>query len=497
MLTDPPNAEVYIDGDYKGLSPFVMEDISAGWHRVVLRKDGYYESSGWVEFKGDPLLYQVTLSQIIGFLQITATPADFQLLVDGTEVSGGGTQQIAVGTHEVTVRSFGFTPYTTEVKIAEKALTALTVTLQPAPFDVTSLSLPKAAVNPNNPGMIGSLQINFSVTGPGSGRLLVLDGTGTEVYTRALPPFTTWDQAFTWDVHTTAGQVLPDGQYTLSISAAGSESQQVVTRQVPFTVDSSLRVAFRSMWSGSSGLLYAPVTEVLPPGDFQVGLLGAAISKPDLTIQAPVQLGIRFGAIPNLEVDASAGLIGTSTVLPIFASVTARWGLLAPHGGVGTSAAIQAKLSGQVSTTQDSAGPLMTDTFANFTGISVEVPLQLTVGALSGLLSFGVTGSFWYPYLFESNGVTPVVGPVTWLYLRAGILLDLGSVTAGVSASTRTEQLPGGIAFLSNPIPFEAGAELHWLVPGTGIVLSAIVAGEYQDSNNYYFMGGAGLGFIY
>jgi hypothetical protein len=139
----------------------------------------------------------------------------------------------------------------------------------------------------------------------------------------------------------------------------------------------------------------------------------------------------------------------------------------------------------------------MTDTFANFTGISVELPLQLTVGALSGLLSFGVTGSLWYPYLFKADGVTPVFGPVTWLYLRAGILLDLGSVTAGISASTRTQQLPGGVAFLSRPIPFEAGAELHWLLPGTSIVLSGIFAGEYQDANNYYFMGGAGLGFLY
>jgi hypothetical protein len=83
------------------------------------------------------------------------------------------------------------------------------------------------------------------------------------------------------------------------------------------------------------------------------------------------------------------------------------------------------------------------------------------------------------------------------MYVRAGVLLDLGSVTAGISASTRTQQLPGGYAFLSSPIPFEAGAEIHWLVPGTRLVVSGIFAGEYQDSNNYYFMGGAGLGFLY
>ena len=215
-----------------------------------------------------------------------------------------------------------------------------------------------------------------------------------------------------------------------------------------------------------------------PPGDFQVGVLGAGLSDQVLGIELPLQLGVRIGAAPGFEIDASAGLIATSTVLPVTASVTARWGLLSPHGGVGTSAAVQVKIAGQVSTSQDSVGPLMTDTFANFSGVSVELPLQLTLGAVSGLLSFGATGSLWYPYLFQSDGVSPQFGPVVWLYVRAGILLDLGSVSAGISASTRTQQLPGGIAFLSSPIPYEVGAEVHWLIPGTRLMLSGILRGR-------------------
>ncbi len=102
VLTDPSYAEVWIDGDFKGLSPYVMEDISIGWHRVLLRKTGYYESSSWVEFNGDPLLYQTTLVEIIGFLQISATPAGTTVTVDGLAISPG-TQQVPVGTLEVVV----------------------------------------------------------------------------------------------------------------------------------------------------------------------------------------------------------------------------------------------------------------------------------------------------------------------------------------------------------------------------------------------------------
>ena len=495
VLTDPSSAEVWIDGDFKGLSPFVMEDISVGWHRILLRKEGYYESSAWVEFKGDPVLYQTSLAEIIGFLQISATPPDILVTVDG-QVIPAGTQQVRAGTHEVIIKSFGYVPYTTSVVINERAVTALSINLQPAAFDVTDFSIPKAAVNPANPGLIGSIEANFSVTGPGKGEIHVIDATGTDVYTRPLPDFATWEQSLTWDVHTSTGLALADGVYTLSLVASGPGGEAQVNRQAQITVDSSLKVAPRSVWSGSSGLLYAPVSEVLPQGDFQLGVLGAGIATLS-DIQAPVELGMRIGLAPKMELDASVGLIATSTVLPVSVSVAARWNLLSPRGGNGTGAAIQAKIAAQFVATQDSTAPLMTDTFANFSGISVEIPLQLTLGAASGLLSFGVTGSLWYPYMFQADGITARFGPVAWMYIRAGILLDLGSVTAGVSASTRTQQLPGGYAFLSSPIPFEAGAEIHWLVPGTRLMLSGIFAGEYQDSNNYYFMGGGGLGFLY
>lgn len=138
----------------------------------------------------------------------------------------------------------------------------------------------------------------------------------------------------------------------------------------------------------------------------------------------------------------------------------------------------------------------MTDTFANFTGASIEVPLQLSLGPVGLLLTAGATTSLWYPYRYNADS-TPEQAFATWLYLRGGVMLDLGSFTAGISASTRTESLPDGIAFLGMPIPFEVGAEAHWLIPGTRLLLSGIMAGEYENDANYYLMGGFGLGFLY
>ena len=80
-----------------------------------------------------------------------------------------------------------------------------------------------------------------------------------------------------------------------------------------------------------------------------------------------------------------------------------------------------------------------------------------------------------------------------WGYGRMGILADFGALTAGISASIRTKPFSAG--FDLQP-PYSAGAELHWLIPGTQLILSGYFTGEYAAVNNYYFMGGAGIGFI-
>jgi hypothetical protein len=496
IISTPDNAEVWIDGSFRGLSPYIAETIGTGWHRITLRKQGYYEASGWVDFESDYMLYQATLNQVMGYLQISIVPADSIVSVGGQKVSAG-LQQFPVGTYTLEAKAFGFTEQQQSLTITEQATTAVDIQLVPAEFAITSLTLPKELVNPANPGMIGYLDCTFSVTGPGTGRLTVRDADGITVFSEPLAEFTTWDQSVSWNVRDASGRELPDGEYFVTLDAHGKESGQNQTADARFRVDSTLKIATRSLWSGSAGLLYAPVAEVLPDGDFQVAVLGAGIAAgyPSL-FQAPVQVGARIGMGKDFELDASAGLIASSVSLPITASLAGRWNFVTPRGAYGTGAALQGKISFQYNPTVSGGDVLLSDTFANFTGLSVEMPFQVSLGPVSLLLSFGAEGSLWYPYRADAFNA-PVLGPVAWMYLRAGVLLDVGSVTAGISASTRTEPLPGGVAFLGTPVPFQLGAEIHWLLPDSRLFLSAIAAGEYEDGANYYFMGGLGLGFLY
>jgi hypothetical protein len=490
VISDPSSAEVWIDGSFRGLSPYIAEDISAGWHKVILRKTGYYETSSWVDFESDYMLFQTSLVQMTGYLQLSVDPQGTAVSIGGRTV-GAGLTQLPVGTYTAVARLFGYGEYRQSVIIEDRATTSLDISLAPAEFEISSLSVPKPAVNPENPGLLGVLEASFSVTGPGTGKVAIQDGASAEVFSQGLPEFTTWDQSFVWNVRDATGRALADGSYTLLIVAQGRGSEETVAREIPIRIDRTLKVGPRSLWSGSAGLLYAPVTESLPGGDFQVGILGAGIATATL-FQVPILLGARIGLGGRLEMDASGGIIASSAATSFGGTVAARWNLLSPKGSFGTSMAVQGKLAVWLTPGTSAAAVLATDTFANFTGISVEVPFEVSLGAMNFMLSAGAAGSLWYPYLFSS-----VPSPVTWLYLRAGIMLETGPVMAGISASTRTERLPGGIAFIATPVPFQAGAEIHWLIPGTRLVLSGIFAGEYEDDANYYFMGGAGLGFLY
>lgn len=494
IVTDPDNAEVWIDGAFRGLSPYIAEDLPRGWHKIMLRKTGYYETSGWADFESDYMLYQASLVQMIGYLQISVSPQNSIVSVGGQEISPG-LNTLAVGDYLLRVRSFGYSDYQESITIQEKSVTTLSVSLQPAEFSISSFSVPKPGINPDNPGLLGVLDVNLFVTGPGTGELRILNEGSVEVFSKALPEFTTWDQSFSWNVRDSSGNALPDGTYTLAVKAQGDGSETQIERETAIRVDRTLKIAPRSMWSGSAGLLYAPVAEVLPAGDFQVSFLGAGIAA-GAAFQAPVQLGARIGVGESIEVDASAGLIISSVATPFAASVSAKWNLLSPHGSYGTSTAVLAKLAVQYNPSAPGGGVLMTDTFANFTGLSIEMPFQLTLGAMNLMLSAGATGSLWYPYRVNPDN-TPTQGAVGWLYLRGGAMLEAGSLMVGISASTRTEPLPGGIAFLSSPIPFQLGAEAHWLIPGTRLLVTVMLAGEYEDSDNYYFMGGGGLSFLY
>jgi hypothetical protein len=488
IVTDPDRAEIWIDGNYIGLTPFIVTDLVQGWHQLILRKVGFREVSTWIQYTSLYVYYQTSLAQITGFLQLTVSPQN-SIVTLGSSTASPGLEELPVGSYPITVRAFGYADFREYVTITEKVVTPLSVTLQPVPFAIDNLILIRPQVNPDNPGVLGTAELHFDVTGPGDGKVEVYDQSDTVVYAEPLPRFTTWDQSVIWNIRDDGGHPLPDGDYRVIVSGQGSNGESS-SQATQMKVDRTLKIAPRALWSGSSGLLYAPVAEVLPPQEFQASVLGAAYSQGSDYL-APLSLGVRLGIGSRLEVDASGAIIPSSVAVPFALGAGIRWNFLSPTSEYGLEAAVEAKVSFQYDSSPTGGNILLTDIFTDFTGLHLALPLQLVLGPVSILGTLGMATSLWTPY----GSTTPAF--YTWLYIRGGVMADIGSVTTGISAALRTQPLPGGFPASASDFPFQLGAEAHWLVPGTRILVSAILAGEFDSAASYYLMGGGGLGFLY
>ena len=489
VVSTPSNAEVILDNEHRGRTPLLIASIGDGRHLLVLQKAGYYTVSRWIDYSGDYMLYEATLLPITGFLSLTISPAESTVTVGDGRILPGFSE-MPVGSYSVLARAFGYADYKGSISILERSLTPLDIVLSPVPFDFTRFLAVRSVVNPDNPGVLGSIELVLSVTGPGEGTLTVLDSSSQPVFTDRLPRFTTWDQSYRWSCSDSEGRDLPDGAYTIVLAGEGTgeadQPEAEATRQIEVRIDRSVRVAPRSLWSGGAGLLYAPSADVLPAGAFQSTLLAASFLDA-ASFRSPVALGVRIGLSGGVELDFLGDLVLSDAEAPFGVGVSARYLLAAPQGSVGFGAALQGKVSIQY---DPAAGVLLSDTFANFTGISLGLPLQVTAGPVSLLAGFDLVASLWEPYASTRD---PRVA--AWVYLRAGLLLDFGQVVGGLSVSARTTPLfvdPFGIG-----LPVLAGAEVQWLIPGSHLVLSGMLAAEASGLADLDLMAGGGLGFLY
>ncbi len=493
ILSTPDNAEVYVDNRFVGTTPLLLEDLQRGRYRLTIRKNGFYAYTAWVSYDAEYVRYEVTLDRITGFLSVTAVPEDAEILVGDTTLSSGTVAELPIGVYTVRVRAFGYQDYQSTARVRERSLTSLQVTLLEAPFELSGLRASRPVFNPRSPGLLGSTRISFRVTTYGSGEARISAADGRVVRRVPLPRFTTWRQSFIWQGRDQAGALLPDGAYTVSIDARGEGEESLQVAETTVRIDSSVRIGIRSLWSGSSGTLFAPVPEALPAASLQIStavMAHAAQTADGLSILAPWNLGLRAGLGPKpanpLELDAQAGVVlgyaasnSDPLVAPFFASLALRSVLAKPAGISGAGGAVQAKLAYY---------GLDSDTMANFTGLSLGVPLMLRLGPVTLTGTPELMLSPWR--VSYDPAQARVVSATLWGYGRAGLLVEAGPFTAGLSAAVRSTPFAGGLGL---NLPFQAGAEAHLLLPGTQLYLSALVAGEFSGLDNLYLLGGAGL----
>ncbi len=134
-VTATPSAEIYVDGEFRGMSPPALNiELPRGSHRLQCKLPGYNSYTETVYITAGELSNRnVALKKPQGWLSITAT-AGAEVSVDGSFVGVtplGKGLKLDAGAHQVTVKKAGFNMWSNQITIRADETMPLNIVLSP------------------------------------------------------------------------------------------------------------------------------------------------------------------------------------------------------------------------------------------------------------------------------------------------------------------------------------------------------------------------------
>jgi len=481
IITTPTGSNVYLNNDFVGTSPVTLNP-ETGRYKLTVEKKGYYRETQWIDFsQNETREIDFTLKRLTGYLYIDTTPRDVTLRANGIPLQEG-VNELPVGTYHIDAEYFGYESYNTDILITKRATTKIFIKLKPAVFNFSGLTPSRKVFNPDNPAGLGQSAIKFTVSTYGTGNLSILSQSKRVVLSHSFPLFTDWNQKFTWNGKNNFGKPLGNGTYTVVLTGENRDGTITDTKSTVITIDRSIIIKVRSLFSGASGTLYAPTPDTLPMGNFQFDLssLGHNDSYGYLF---PTSASLRFSPLPQFETDLSGGIIIQSpTDNTYFFSLSGKKELIRTKTTAPFNLSTVVKGTYLLGTNSD--------TMTNFTGLSVSFPAGITLGPVSLIVTPDIIFS---PFRISYTSEASPAGFNLWGYGRSAIILDLGPIWTAFSGSVRSAPFSEGFTV---DYPLSAGWEVHWILPDTGIILSGYLSGEFNPVNGLYLNAGGGVGFI-
>jgi hypothetical protein len=133
IRTDPAGANIDIDGNRVGVSPYEGENLSPGTHKVRVEKEGYEVWEGQVVVEaGRAKETFAKLELKVGELEVRSEPTGVKVLLDGKEV--GETPLVLRGTspgrHRIRIAKEGYDTHEESVDVKVKERTKVDVSLR-------------------------------------------------------------------------------------------------------------------------------------------------------------------------------------------------------------------------------------------------------------------------------------------------------------------------------------------------------------------------------
>jgi hypothetical protein len=485
--TVPQNAEVFIESKYYGQSPVTVKNLSIGTIGIKITKDGCQDYEAFYAFKGGHQTYNVRLSRITGKISVSIEPQNAEIIYDNEKIASGQSD-VPVGRNILSARCFGYATHEEQIEIREGVTTEVRITLEKTSFTVSPVRVSNESFNPGEDGPLSKTEISFYVSAQGKGSLVIRNEKGSAVYTYDFGSFTTWTQKVTWNGKSGDGSPLPDGQYSIEVTCSDILNEGEVKTKTSVRIDSSSEVSFGSVYCGSAGLVFCPSPLTLPDNALQLSVLALAHEEPadgKTLWMVPTVTSLRYGISDDIEVDVLNGIIYSNYLaLPFLLGVSFKYKYADAGDLLKFQGAIDARISYHYGTGSD--------TFTDFTGLSIGFPMNIKLGIITLSLCPELTASPWK--VTNAPDYISTTGNYEWLYLRGGLVLGTDSFSLSASVSLRTLPFQDGIGI---DLPLMGAVEVKCVIPGTRIYLSAVGSIEFNSMESYLISGGIGLGYIF
>lgn len=143
VVSTPSGASIYLDTIYEGRTPMTITHLAAGKHSLELDLTGYYDWRSTVSVpSGGTNTVSATMqpmpSSTVGWVYVSSSPGGAEVTLDGRAVgqtpAAGSLKlnNIAAGSHTVSLSLAGYAPYTEPVSVSPNTVSEVNAILQPS-----------------------------------------------------------------------------------------------------------------------------------------------------------------------------------------------------------------------------------------------------------------------------------------------------------------------------------------------------------------------------
>ncbi|MCP4412168.1 MAG: PEGA domain-containing protein, partial [Gammaproteobacteria bacterium] len=148
IVSKPPNAKIYLDGEEVGITPDTLRSVDIGLHEIEVRMKGYDVWHKAINIKqGKEKSLNAALQINTGSVSIKSDPGEAIIFINGEEygTTPANITDIIAGSCEVNVRLDGYAPWKKTVKIKPGKEISLIAVLQIITGAINITSKPSAA----------------------------------------------------------------------------------------------------------------------------------------------------------------------------------------------------------------------------------------------------------------------------------------------------------------------------------------------------------------